>query len=147
MRFARLFCFCLLMTGCLEQFDPSKNNARFQREEAQSRNLPPKLTATGEIPGPGGPAINIDERYQTLCAGCHGAHGQGDGSAGVALTPKPRSFADGAWQATVNDERIAKVIANGGVSVGLSPMMAPWGAVLSEAEIAKMVAKVRSFKP
>ena len=63
----------------------------------------------------------------------------------MALTPKPRNLADKAWQASVDDARISIVIKNGGPAIGLSPMMAPWGSVLSDAELTLMVGKVRSF--
>ncbi len=32
--------------------------------------------------------------YQTMCAGCHGAEGRGDGPAAVKLDPKPSNFND-----------------------------------------------------
>ncbi len=132
--------------GCLEQYDPSKNNAKFAAEWKQSTQPAPKLTATGEIPVAGaGQEINIAEKYQTLCVGCHGPKGLGDGPAGAAMNPKPRNFTDKAWQGSVDDARIAKVIAEGGASVGLSPMMAPWGAVLSGPEVTAMVKYVRDL--
>lgn len=136
----------LVLTACLEQFDPTKNNALFHREMANASAPAPKLTATGELPPAGGPAIDINERYATLCSGCHGTAGHGDGPAGAALNPKPRNFTDMAWQASVDDAHIAKTIKDGGAAVGLSPMMAPWGAVLSDAELKLMVVKVRGFK-
>ncbi len=136
----------VVSSGCLEQYDPTKNNAKFAAEWQQSTQPTPKLTQTGEIPVAGaGQEINIAEKYQTLCVGCHGAKGQGDGPAGAAMNPKPRNLTDKAWQGSVDDARIAKVIAEGGASVGLSPMMAPWGAVLSGPEITAMVKHVRDF--
>lgn len=135
----------ILLAGCLEQFDPTKTNALFQREMAQAATPVPKLSATGELPPAGGPAIDINEKYATFCASCHGAQGHGDGPAGLALNPKPRNFTDKAWQASADDNRIATVIKSGGIAVGLSPMMAPWGSVLSDAELKLMVGKVRSF--
>ncbi len=138
---------CLVvLTACLEQFDPTANNAKFHKEHDQSLVVAPKLTATGDLPPAGGPAIDINERFQTLCSNCHGQTGHGDGPGGMALNPRPRNFTDAAWQAATNDERIAKVITNGGASVGLSAMMAPWGSVLSPEEVKLMVGKVRTFK-
>lgn len=63
--------------------------------------------------------------FAQRCATCHGPEGKGDGPAGQALNPKPRTFSDKAWQEKVNDEHIAKIIIGGGPAVGLSPMMAP----------------------
>lgn len=63
--------------------------------------------------------------YTTYCATCHGAKGAGDGAAAAALTPKPRTFADGKWQKSVSDDHLIKVMLEGGAAVGLSPLMAP----------------------
>ena len=105
-----------------------------------------RLTEAGDLPTPGGEKIPIDQRYAQLCAGCHGAKGDGDGPAGVAMVPKPRVLTDAAWQASVDDARITKVLKEGGAAVGLSALMAPWGSVLSDAEIAEMVAFIRGLK-
>lgn len=86
--------------------------------------------------------------YDTYCSTCHGATGAGDGVAGAALNPKPANFTDAAyWTAEITDERLTKVIKEGGAAVGKSPLMAPWGGVLSDEQIAEVVAYVKSFKP
>lgn len=64
------------------------------------------------------------EVWQTRCATCHGVSGKGDGPAGVALNPKPRDFTSEAWQKSVTDEHIQKIIVGGGQAVGMSPLMA-----------------------
>lgn len=61
--------------------------------------------------------------FESLCFTCHGLSGHGDGPGAAALDPKPRSFVDAAWQASVTDEHIKKVIVYGGAAVGKSPMM------------------------
>jgi len=63
------------------------------------------------------------EIYAGRCTPCHGAKGAGDGAASAGLTPKPRNFSDPAWQASVTDEHIEKIIKFGGVAVGKSPAM------------------------
>lgn len=63
--------------------------------------------------------------FAQRCATCHGPEGKGDGPAGQALNPKPRTFADKDWQAKVTDDHLRKIIVGGGPAVGLSPMMAP----------------------
>lgn len=131
-------------SACTEQYDPSEAHATFNKEREVASTPHPQLTATGELPTAGA-AVSIDDRYTTFCASCHGAKGHGDGPAGAALNPKPRNFADAAWQGSVDDAHIAKVIKDGGTSVGLSPLMAPWGSVLSDDEIKAMVAKIRSI--
>lgn len=61
--------------------------------------------------------------FESLCYTCHGLTGHGDGPGAAALQPKPRSFVDAAWQTSVTDEHIKKVIVYGGAAVGKSPMM------------------------
>jgi len=61
--------------------------------------------------------------FESLCFTCHGLTGHGDGPGAVALNPKPRSFADVAWQDSVTDEQISKTIVYGGAAVGKSPIM------------------------
>jgi mono/diheme cytochrome c family protein len=61
--------------------------------------------------------------FSTRCAVCHGAEGRGDGPGGAALDPKPRNYHDVAWQDSVSDDEIEKVIVYGGAAVGRSPMM------------------------
>lgn len=63
------------------------------------------------------------ELFQQRCVPCHGATGHGDGPASATLNPKPRKFADPAWQASVTDDYLEKIIKNGGAAVGKSPAM------------------------
>ena len=84
-------------------------------------------------------------KFQQFCATCHGATGGGDGPASAALRPKPRKLGDAEWQGTVDDAYLKKVIAEGGVAVGLSPMMTPWGHTLKGDDLENVVAYVRSL--
>ena len=63
--------------------------------------------------------------YKERCVTCHGDTGAGDGAGAASLNPKPRSFADAAWQKATDDARLRKVIVGGGPAVGLSPLMPP----------------------
>ena len=45
----------------------------------------------------------------------------------------------------LTDEFLFKVIKEGGASVGKSPLMAPWGGSLSDAQIVDVVAYVRTL--
>lgn len=84
--------------------------------------------------------------WQTRCTTCHGAAGRGDGPAAVALTPKPRDFSVAAWQASVTDEHLNKVVVGGGQAVGLSMMMTANPDLASKPEVVKaLVAHVRSL--
>jgi hypothetical protein len=136
----------VVTTGCLEQFNPFPTLKKFKEERVQSIQPAPKLTETGELPSGSAKDVSIDDLYSQYCASCHGSAGDGAGPAGVALNPKPRNFTDAAWKSSVDDARITKVIKEGGASVGLSPMMAPFGAVLTDDQLKQMVVKVLSFK-
>jgi mono/diheme cytochrome c family protein len=86
------------------------------------------------------------EIFATRCTPCHGPTGGGDGPASSGLTPKPRNFHDAAWQTSVNNEHITKIIRFGGASVGKSPAM-PANPDLTEkgGVVAALTARVRSF--
>lgn len=68
-------------------------------------------------------AAEADEIFANRCVTCHGATGHGDGPGSASLEPKPRNFADPAWQSAVTDEHIEKIIVYGGAAVGRSPSM------------------------
>lgn len=70
-------------------------------------------------------ANEAKEIFSTRCMTCHGASGQGDGPASAGLTPKPRNFHDGAWQAGASNQHIEMIIQFGGAAVGKSPAMPP----------------------
>jgi len=83
--------------------------------------------------------------YAANCASCHGPRGDGDGPVAVALVPKPAKHHDGAYMNALTNEHLFRVIKEGGPSVGKSPLMAPWGGMLSDAQIWDVVAFVRSL--
>jgi hypothetical protein len=92
------------------------------------------------------PKNKAQEILKLRCAACHGERGKGDGPAAVALTPKPRDWTDAAWNKTVTDERLAKVIVSGGQAVGLSPLMTPNPDLANEpAVVNELVRLVRLF--
>ena len=71
----------------------------------------------------------VEEEAQDIfsgrCTPCHGPQGKGDGPASAGLNPKPANFSDPAWQKSVTDEHIEKIISYGGGAVGKSPAMPP----------------------
>ena len=75
--------------------------------------------------------------FQTNCAVCHGACGQGDGPAGAALNPKPANLREMAGEHSDGD--FAWKIAN-----GRGPMPA-WKGVLQENQIWYLVNFIRSL--
>lgn len=92
-------------------------------------------------------AAEAKQIWDTRCVTCHGKAGKGDGPGAAALDPKPRSFGDKKWQAETNDDRIKKVIVEGGAAVGLNPTMAPNPDLAEKPQVvAELVNIVRGFK-
>ena len=139
-----------ILTGCLEQYDPTKHLKKFEDERTIAHRELLSLTEDGNIPAPSttvqANSNPIEETYKNYCSSCHGMEGNADTPTGHALKPGPRNFTDTKWQASVDDAHIGAVIKEGGAKNGLSPMMAPWGSVLSEDQIKQMIQKIRSFK-
>jgi len=78
-----------------------------------------------------------DSVWQQRCTTCHGMTGKGDGAASAALNPKPRDFSSAAWQASVTDAHIEKVILEGGQSVNLSMLMVANPDLASKPDVVK----------
>ena len=57
------------------------------------------------------------------CVTCHGPEGGGDGPGSAGLQPPPRDFRDAAWQGSVQDDYLEKIVVYGGAAVGKSPTM------------------------
>lgn len=90
--------------------------------------------------GPGDPVAG-KKNYDTFCITCHGPTGLGDGPGGANLNPKPKNLAE----SKRTDEEMKKVIKEGGAAVGLSPGMMAWGTMLSDQDIANVIAFIRQF--
>ena len=87
------------------------------------------------------------EIFAQRCVPCHGATGHGDGPASASLNPKPRVFADPAWQSQVTDEYIEKIVKLGGAAVGKSPAMPSNPDLNDPTVVAGLRTVVRGFKP
>ena len=119
---------------------------------AQVKEDPGATKAPGTqktVPARTRPPLSAEDRKSAkiqwvVCATCHGNTGKGDGLAGLALNPKPRTFADPEWQTSTSDDRIFKVIKEGGAAVGLSPLMVAYPH-LSDGTIYALVDKIRNF--
>lgn len=139
--------------SCTEQHDPRPAQERFKQEEINANQAIETLNPDGSVPAPkavassGGAVAGIgQQKYEQFCSACHDVNGTASSPGALAMNPKPRNLTDAKWQGSVDDARITKVIKEGGASVGLSATMAPWGAALSDAEIAEVVKWVRQFK-
>lgn len=84
---------------------------------------PSSSTAAAPAAATAGAAQQARTIFEQRCTPCHGAGGAGDGAASASLTPKPRNFTDPAWQASVDDAYLEKIIKYGGAAVGKSPSM------------------------
>jgi len=91
-------------------------------------------------------AAEAKEIFSTRCSTCHGPQGKGDGPAGAALNPKPRNLGDAAWQKSVTDDHIEKIIVGGGTAVGKSAMLPPNPDLASKPDVVKaLTAQIRGF--
>ncbi len=92
------------------------------------------------------PAVSAEENFRWHCIQCHGPKGDGKG---VNNTPKlpvsPRNLTDGKDMSRFSDEDMMRTITHGGAASDLSPIMPPWGNVLSGREIRDLVALVRKL--
>ncbi|HEY7534521.1 MAG TPA: cytochrome c [Thermodesulfobacteriota bacterium] len=92
--------------------------------------------------GKGDPAKG-KEKFNQICASCHGETGHGNGPAAAALNPKPRNLSDAKYVSTISDEQLFKTIKEGGAAVGKSALMPAWGSVLTDSDIWNVIAYVR----
>ncbi len=84
--------------------------------------------------------------YDIYCVTCHGPSGDGQGPVGKTLQPPPRDFTKGDFKFGGADQEIFDIISNGAAIKGGSPLMAPWGAVIPEADRWGLVAYIRTLK-
>ena len=84
-------------------------------------------------------------KYESLCAGCHGKAGKGDGPAAASLNPKPQDHTDGKTMNALTDKYLADIVKDGGAGVKKSPLMPAWGKTLKDQEITDVIAYIRSL--
>ncbi|HET9958265.1 MAG TPA: c-type cytochrome [Polyangiaceae bacterium] len=128
---------CALLPSC------SKNSS-----ESSGSYAVPEPAAQGALAkGAEAPAQSPQTVFNTKCTVCHGSVGAGDGPGAAALDPKPRAFADPAWQNSVTDEQIKKAILEGGAAIGKSPGMPANPDLSAKPDVVNgLVAIVRGFK-
>ncbi len=91
--------------------------------------------------------------YTANCSSCHGETGKGDGPVGLVLQPPPRDFSVGEFKfdpdadgSKGTDADLKRVISKGAAEFGGNQMMAPWGTILSDADIDDIIAYIRTLK-
>ena len=108
--------------------------------------VPAAGAAAAAAAAPADPGAEAKEIFAQRCTLCHGATGLGDGAGAANLNPKPRNLTDKAWQASVKDDYLTKIILNGGMSVGKSPLMPGNPDLMNKPEtVAELVKIVRGF--
>jgi len=80
--------------------------------------------------------------FQTYCVLCHGEKADGKGRLAVGKIPAPADLTKSA----LNDEQLQAIIRGGGVSVGRSEFMPPWGEELSVSQINDLVEYIHVLK-
>lgn len=106
------------------------------------------IAAPGEASGPLNP-LTADEPtraagrllYQTNCAACHGAAGKGDGPAAFGLRPRPGDFTQHMVPGKHTDGQVYLWIRDGFPNSA----MPAWGQRLSDEQIWRLVAYLRTF--
>ncbi|MGC2164633.1 MAG: cytochrome c [Gallionella sp.] len=86
------------------------------------------------------------QTFEFYCAQCHGVKGDGKGvNVGPDFPVDPRNFTDAKEMSKRTDTDIRGVIKDGGQSISKSPLMPPWGATLSDAQLDDLVAYIRTM--
>ena len=80
--------------------------------------------------------------FRTYCVLCHGAAGKGDGRAAKMYTPRPANLTVSPFP----DQYKEMIIRGGGLSVGRSAFMPPWGDELTDEQIHDLVAFLRELR-
>lgn len=125
-----------------------------KKEEGGGGTAPSTTTAPAAqqaAPAGGGEVTEADRTeakniFATRCTPCHGPEGKGNGPASAGLTPPPRNFTDPAWQASVTDEHIEKIVQYGGAAVGKSPAMPPNPDLVDKPVVKALREHIRSLK-
>jgi len=85
------------------------------------------------------------DNYKLYCVQCHGTKGIGRGINAPALSVQPRNHVSATDMGQLTDDSVFKAIKEGGVAVGKSTQMPPFGAILSDDEVKEMVAHLRGM--
>ena len=143
-------CFLLVACGGQESSTEPASAAKVTTPEppaakpAVQQPATPAPPATPPATG-GGDAAAGAKAYAIYCVSCHGVGGKGDGPVGKTLNPPPADHTDTKYIGSLTDEHLYKVINKGGVAVGKSPLMAPWGAIVGEKGVRDLIAHVRKL--
>jgi cytochrome c oxidase cbb3-type subunit 3 len=124
---------------------PAAESAEAPAAEKKSSLLGPEVVQAAVGSHLKGDPFRGAAHYGVLCASCHGEKGCGDGPLAASLRTKPANHCDGVVMNELEDEYLFRIIKEGGAAVNKSPLMAPWGGTLDDAQIRDVVAYVRSL--
>lgn len=105
-----------------------------RHDKAAPAPLPARSSATS-------PAVQTDALFGKLCLRCHGVAGTGTGPEHLQHLPRPRNLTNRPYFAALDDERLARAIADGIPGTA----MPAFRQVLTSEEVWGMVEKVSSF--
>ena len=125
----------LAIVSCGKNEKPPRKLEGSSSQESGPRN------PTGGGPN-GDAAAEAKQLFFTVCAQCHGHDGTGMGPAAESLNPKPRNYTDAAWQKTVSDDDIKKIILEGGQAIGKSAMMPANPNLVERPEVVSELVKI-----
>lgn len=110
------------------------------------------LVLLGGLAAKVGPAAAADLEdgkriFEQTCAACHGAKGHPDRDSPIvkAFDPPPADLSDPLFNSREPALDWELVVKHGGHALGLSPQMPAWGEAFSDAEIASIVAHIKSL--
>jgi mono/diheme cytochrome c family protein len=116
------------------------------------QGTPPSATHSTTTEGHGGAPMKSDPAVQRgqqvftqYCAGCHGAEGKGDGISGQNLPIRPQNLTEGRQLNPLPDYFLFSIIAHGGQTVGLSPLMPGFKPYLSDLQINDVIHYIRTL--
>jgi len=128
----------------------------FQIPAAKSATTSQPAPPAAPEPTPGGghggapmksdPTVQRGQQVFTqYCAPCHGPQGKGDGISGQNLPIKPQDLTAGRQLNPLPDHFLFSIIAGGGQTVGLSPLMPGFKPYLSDVQIKEVILWVRTL--
>ncbi len=110
----------LLPAGCATQA-PAPEVLACPQPRFTGQAPEPELSMTNPLPVSALDLRRAHALYQLSCAGCHGRHGDGEGSLSSRYTPPPRNFACAATVNGIPDGQLFWIVRNGSPGTGMPP--------------------------
>jgi cytochrome c oxidase cbb3-type subunit 3 len=85
------------------------------------------------------------EIFEQMCAGCHGTRGDGGEGHSGGFSPVITTLANKEYMSQVPDDYLVLIIKKGGAYMGKIAAMPAWETRLSDDDIRRVVAHIRTF--